>query len=245
MENGNRRGTGKPLAPLLAFALALGACIASGAGLAPGADPQREPLNSERIAQRFGSYGVEILESDARLRVSSLYSLEQGGRVCRTLAVVVFPAVLDPGVAAEHRRILDGGSIGAVFAEGGWAITKRQRLLGEVPGPAPADRLSRLMAVSDPGRLALDVYSLVVSRYGRSVDYATIAEVYHPDYLRLADLRALYGRDVPSSAAGDPELLAILDLVAMAVRGPSALAGSGSNPSPPAAFHARTRIGCP
>jgi hypothetical protein len=211
----------RPLAPLLALALALGSCTASGAGPATGADSQRELLNSERIARRFGSYGVEILESDARLRVSSLYSVEEGGRVCRTLAVVVFPALLDPAVAAEHRRILDGGSIGTVFAEAGWAITKRQRLVGEVPAPAPTDRLGRLMGVSDPGRLALDVYSFVVTRHGRSVDYATIAEVYHPDYLRLADLRALYGRDVPTSAAGEPELLAILDLVRLAVRGPS------------------------
>jgi hypothetical protein len=215
-----RAPAGVGLAPLLAFALALGACTAPGIGLTPGAGSRRELLNSERIAQRFGSYGVEVLESDARLRVSSLYSVEQGGRVCRTLAVVVFPAVLDPAVAAEHRQILDGGSIGAVFAERGWAITKRPRLLAEVPGPAPADRLGRLMGVSDSGPLALAVYAFAVSRHGRSVDYATIAEVYHPDYLRLADLRALYGRDVPGSA-GDPELLAILDLVAMAVRGPS------------------------
>jgi hypothetical protein len=209
----------KPLALLLALALALGACAAPGPRPASGAASQREPLNSERIAQRFGSYGVEILESDARLRISSLYSLEQGRRVCRTLAVVVFPAVIDPAVAAEHRQILDGGSIGAVFAERGWAITKRQRLLGEVAAPGPEDRLSGLMGVSDSGPLAVDVYAFTVSRHGRSVDYATIAEVYHPDYLRLADLRALYGRDVPTSAAGDAELLAILDLVARAVRG--------------------------
>jgi hypothetical protein len=34
-------------------------------------------------------------------------------------------------------------------------------------------------------------------------------------------LRALYGDEVPASAAGDRELLAILELVAEAVRGPS------------------------
>ena len=221
VEDGLRHGASRPLALLLAFVLALGACTAPSVRVASGDGLQRELLNSERIARRFGSYGVEILESDARLRISSLFSVEQGRRVCRTLAVVVFPAVLDPAVAAEHRQILDGGSIGAVFAEGGWAITKRQRLLGEVAGPGPADRLRDLMGVSDSGRLAVDVYSFVVTRHGRSVDYATIAEVYHPEYLRFADLRALYGRGIPSSAAGDPELLAILDLVATAVRGPS------------------------
>jgi hypothetical protein len=208
------------LLTLLAAVFALGAC--AGPLPAPVSGPQRALLNSERIAQRFGSYGVEVLESDARLRVSNLYSDEPEGRVCRTLAVVVFPATIDPAVAAEHRRIVDGGSIGAVFAERGWAIRKRHRLLGEVPGPAPADRLRRLMGLAGTAPLAVDVYSFVVSRHGHHVDYATIAEVYHPDYLRLADLRALYGDEIPASAAGDPELLAILELVAKAVRGPRA-----------------------
>lgn len=54
----------------------------------------REPvsalLNSERIAQRYGSYGIEVLASDCGLRVSDLYSGEQTDRVTRTLAVVRF-----------------------------------------------------------------------------------------------------------------------------------------------------------
>jgi hypothetical protein len=218
------------LAWLVALALAFGACAAPGVKLASRPDARREPLNSERIEQRFGSYGVEVLESDARLRVSSLYSLEGGRRVCRTLAVVVFPAVVDPAVAAEHRRILAGASIGVVFAESGWAIDKRQRLLGEVAGPGPEDRLRGLMGVADSRRLAVDVYAFTASRSGRTVAYATIAEVYHPDYLGLADLRALYGHHVPASAAGDPGLQAILGLVAQAMRGPSTRADGQSSP---------------
>ena len=46
-------------------------------------------LNSERIAEKFGNYGIEVLEQNP-LRVSSLYSVEHGQRVCRTFAIVMF-----------------------------------------------------------------------------------------------------------------------------------------------------------
>ena len=72
----------------LLFGLAPGAETAAQAERANAPSPERrELLNSERIAQRFGSYGIEVLESDGRVRVSNLYSNEQGGRICRTFAV--------------------------------------------------------------------------------------------------------------------------------------------------------------
>ena len=41
-------------------------------------------LNSERVEQRFGNYGIDVLASEAGLRRSSLYSVEKDGRICRT-----------------------------------------------------------------------------------------------------------------------------------------------------------------
>jgi len=197
------------LALLLA---ALAACVH---GPGPADDPGlRSPrLNSERIEQRFGSYGVEVLEADARVRVSNLYSLHDGHRVCRTFAVVRFAPAIDPRVAAEHAEIVAGGSIGAVFEDHGWTVAKRQRLLSTLPAMAPGDRIDRLMRLSAPVPLAIDVYTLSVSRGGESVDYATIAEVYHPDYLGVEDLRALYGTSVPDAAGNDAELVDLLALV--------------------------------
>jgi hypothetical protein len=201
--------------------LALGACAPKPAvHRLPQPAADRELLNSERIEQRFGSYGVEVLESDARVRVSSLFSLHGGRRICRTFAVVVLAPDLDPRIAAEHRLIREGGSIGAVFASRGWTVDKRRRLLGDIPMPRPGDRLAGLMAVSGVGRLAIDVYSLFVARDGATVEYATIAEVHHPEYLDLDSLHALAGPAVPAEAAGDAELAALLELVAAAARGP-------------------------
>jgi len=79
----------------------------------------RQLLNSERIAARFGNYGIEVLAGDSRERVSNLYSEANGERTCRTFAVVRYPAAIDSAVAAEHDEIVRGGSIGAVFAAHG------------------------------------------------------------------------------------------------------------------------------
>src|SRR5690606_34722880 len=59
---------------------------------APVEVPQRELLNSERIERRFGSYGIDVLQSDGRYRVSNLYSVHDGAKICRTFAVVAYPA---------------------------------------------------------------------------------------------------------------------------------------------------------
>ena len=51
---------------------------------------ESERLNSERIAERFGSYGIEVISSGPGLRRSNLYSSEDEVRTCRTYAVVRF-----------------------------------------------------------------------------------------------------------------------------------------------------------
>ena len=48
----------------------------------------RALLNSERIEQRFGSYGITVLEQSDLTRVSNLYTLEEERETCRTFAIV-------------------------------------------------------------------------------------------------------------------------------------------------------------
>jgi hypothetical protein len=153
-------------------------------------------LNSERIAQRYGNYGVEVLQQEGAVRVSSLYSFSNGKRVCRTYAVVEFLTPVDPRLAAVHRRILAGASLGATLAASGWHVTKSRHFLAEVPATA---RVATLMDHPDETRLAVDVYVLTASRQAVAIDYALIAEIHHPGYLTLADLEALYGRPADGS----------------------------------------------
>ena len=82
-------------------------------------------LNSERIARKYGSYGVEVIENTDNLRVSNLYSMEASRPICRTFAVVGISREIDSSFAVEHAQILEGASIGAVFKRNGWNIEKR------------------------------------------------------------------------------------------------------------------------
>ncbi len=183
----------------------------------------RQLLNSERIAARFGNYGVEVLASDARERVSNLYSEAGGQRTCRTFAVVRYPAAIDPALAVEHDEIVRGGSIGAVFAAHGWQVLKTNLRYFEIDAP---ERVAGLMRVATGTRLAAHAYELDVAKDGRAFEYALLVEIHHPDYLKRDDLRSIYGAaEATTHEAAVEELLG----AALAAAGsPSATAPSRS-----------------
>lgn len=149
-------------------------------------------LNSERIQQRFGSYGVEILHSDSTTRITSLFSREGDTNVTRTFAVVMYPIDLDPALQNEHTKILEGGSIGQVFKDSGWTVEKNSIYMGQISQSERYADVYSMMGGIDPSDLAVYMYSFEVERDGLSYEYATIAEVYHPDYLILNDLSRIY-----------------------------------------------------
>ena len=147
-------------------------------------------LNSERIRQRYGTYGVRLLSQAGDERVACLYSSDPQGEVCRTVAVTLFEEV-PPGLTGAMSDIRAGASIGSTLTEAGWAVEKRDHVLAErSSGPAFASLLHWPDPTSPP-RVAVDAYDLWVQRDGESHRLARIAEAHHPDYLGLADLRAL------------------------------------------------------
>lgn len=150
----------------------------------------RELLNSERIAAAYGSYGVEVLEQDDQVRVSNLFSLSGDVKTCRTFAVVRYAPRIDPIVSAEHGAIVAGASIGAVFAAHGWEVRKTHLSYAERPA---SPRLASLMRIDLDTPLAEHVYVLDVVKGGRTIEYAALVEIHHPDYLNLEDLARIYG----------------------------------------------------
>lgn len=160
------------------------------------AQPQRELLNSERISAKFGSYGIEVLAQDDRLRTSNLFSTDGDERTCRTFALVQYPSQIDPALAAPHAAILAGGSIGAVFAAQGWEVRKTHLHYGEIDA---SPLLANLMRIDEQTPLAEHVYVLDVAKDGRVLEYAALVEIHHPDYLRVRDLATIYG--APDTAA--------------------------------------------
>jgi hypothetical protein len=165
------------------------------------------PLNSERIAARYGSYSVRVLQQDAALRVSSLQSGQDDAAVTRTLAITRY-AEPNPAYAAAASEILTGASIGRTFQEAGWKIDKTSLLIDTIAVTPREHIIRHLMKINLPQRIAIHAYRFEVSRGSEHYLYATIVELHHPDYLRESDLRDIYGASLRLSAADAEESLA-------------------------------------
>jgi len=169
--------------------------------------------NSDRIRLKFGSYGIEIVENGARIRVSNLYSTTGGVRTNRTFAVVMLPDVIEPAFRKEHDAIINGQSIGIVFKGHGWKIEKHHQYVGELDvGP---DFSAVYSVFGDIGevRPVIHVYSLLIKKDNKQFHYASIAEVHHPDYLGLEDLRAIFGKEFDGSLEMDRDTADFLRIV--------------------------------
>ncbi len=169
-------------------------------------------LNSERIERRFGSYGIEVLASEAGLRRSSLYSMHDGVRTCRSYAVVQFADLLDDRYGDEHAEVLAGNSIGAIFRSHGWDLHKQTLHIGTLELPPGTSSISALMHIDGSQQLALHVYQLLLVRDSQVFEYATIMETHHPDYLSTSDLHELYEYDT-TNALHDRAVTELADLI--------------------------------
>ena len=169
--------------------------------------------NSERIRLKFGSYGIEVLESGVRIRVSNLYSIDNGAKSNRTFAVVVYPDVIEPEFSTEHDAIISGQSIGIVFKNHGWAIDKRHQYFGELELASNDPDTGSVFGGTGKIRPVVHVYSLFIKKNGSEFHYASIAEVHHPEYLDLEDLHAIYGNEFDKSLVQDEETESFLDIV--------------------------------
>lgn len=163
-------------------ALTLAACSAT-----------ERPLNSERILAEFGSYGLEVLSYANGLRRASLYSVHGSSKITRTYAIVHFDDVPKEIAANEHARILAGASIGATFKAAGWTISKATLYIGTVSPGRDVHSMATLMNLDEASGLAMHVYKLGLRKDSQHIDYATIIEVHHPDYMDPDRLQRLYG----------------------------------------------------
>ena len=153
---------------------------------------ESEVLNSERIEARFGSYGIDVIRDGGGQRLASLYSGSGGERICRTFASVRRHARGRDSIDAEQADIAAGRSIGARFRESGWSVAKRTLLAGAVPISRLIAEVRRRMRLTAEASVAVHAYQLVLDRERHRIDYATIMEAHHPDYLTVDALRELY-----------------------------------------------------
>lgn len=171
-----------------------------------------ELLNSERIEQRFGSYGVDVINHDGDTRRSNLYSRENGVRTCRTYAVVQFKNDDGQALSDVHQEVLAGQSIGATFREYGWTIEKRTVQIGSVPSSEVGKAITGLMRIEEHGTLAVHMYELHLERDNDSVHYASIVELHHPEYLGAAELTSIYNAE-ESEPLSNEDIAALVALL--------------------------------
>ncbi len=186
-------------------------------------DAARPLLNSERIKLKFGSYGIDVLQDDGKERVSSLYTIQGGQKITRTLAVVVYPELIPAQIQQEHQAITAGGSIGEVFTRNGWQVEKENLYFGEIRASPDFAEIYALMGESEEVDLAVHIYKLSVCKQGACFAYATLSEVHHPDYLGLSDLREIYGGFKDAAEPGgenNRDVQQALDLTAAALAAP-------------------------
>lgn len=169
-------------------------------------------LNSERIEQRFGSYGINVLASEAGLRRSSLYSIDNNEHICRTYAIVSFKEDLDSTYGPEHAKVHAGNSLGEVFKANGWSMHKQTLHIGSCAIDQSDSEINQLMRLANDQTLALHIYQLLLARDEQIFEYATIVEAHHPDYLSQSDLLDIYHYDDSESLAANSlaELIGLL-----------------------------------
>lgn len=158
-------------------------------------------LNSERIEQQFGSYGVTILSQDSAVRRTSLYSDDSGHPICRTYAIVQYARSEYPEIHSIHSDVLAGASIGSSFSEKGWSIRKETTHIGSIDLKDPAHPLASMMQLDAPAILATHVYDFHVVNASADIHYATIVETHHPQYLDAAQVIEIYGATDELTAA--------------------------------------------
>lgn len=190
----------QPVSPVI-LAAALSACA-----------HHPELLNSDAIENQFGNYQIVVLGQNAGVRRSSLNSVADGVSTCRTYAVVQFVDADIAEIEEPHQDVLAGQSIGTTFRESGWNIRKDTLHIGTLAMTDLQHPIARLMRLKHGDDLAVHVYRMTLQKDDRSIQYATIIETHHPDYLTEAAARALYTIDKEQkfSSANLAPLLALI-----------------------------------
>ncbi len=156
---------------------------------------QPELLNSERIENQFGNYQIVVLGQDAGVRRSSLYSVRDGVDTCRTYAVVQFADADVAAIEEAHQGVLAGQSIGTTFKDSGWSIRKDTLHIGKLAMTDSQHQIGQLMRLDHGIDLAVHIYRMTIEKSDLSIQYATIVEIHHPDYMTEAALLELYAVD--------------------------------------------------
>jgi len=168
-------------------------------------------LNSDRITYFFGSYGVEALDIETstfpKSRIANLFSLHDGQKIMRTLAVVDFKEPVHPKLVKVHEAIVAGKSIGITLRDEGWTIQKVPVYFGVIE---LSQSVMQWMEEATVGIAAIHIYRLDVAKDERAIPYCTIVEIHSPEYLSPEWLQGLYPEQYENFSACTLETSSLL-----------------------------------
>ena len=127
--------------------------------------------------------------------------------------MVMYPAVIEPALRKEHEAIIEGQSIGIVFRDHGWKIDKRHQYIGELESPAGVWGVDSVFGDIGKAHPVIHVYSLIVKKDKHEFHYASIAEVHHPEYLELEELRSIFGVEDDGAQVKSQDTIDFLKIV--------------------------------
>jgi hypothetical protein len=84
--------------------------------------------------------------------------------------------------------------------------------IGNLTLNGPERGLGKLMHLDGEIELGVHAYQLVLEKDSESINYATIVETHHPDYMSLAERESLYGDGVESKL-DDADIRALSALI--------------------------------
>lgn len=201
------------------FMLVSDTAIKKQAEIPAGQNHVSDLANSDRIRLKFGNYGIDVIENGLRIRVSNLFSMDAGVKTNRTFAVVMYPDVIEAAFEKEHEAIIKGQSIGIVFKENGWSIEKHHHYFGELNPSADFSAIHSVFGDIGEIKPVIHVYSLNIRKDKSEFHYASIAEVHHPGYLGMEELRSIYGNAFDGSLSKDQDTTGFLKIVANKMQG--------------------------
>lgn len=155
-------------------------------------------LNSDRIKLKFGSFGVQVLHQNDHIRLSNLFSTAHDEKkIARTIALTKYEANMSESLKGAHEEIRKGGSIGLTLGRHGFTLKKNIFYVGNVSNLPP--EINSLMNTADNNFAAI-VYDLRAEKDGVDLPYCTIAEVYSPEFLTLAEVQQIQNAEKPESS---------------------------------------------
>jgi len=138
--------------------------------------------------------------------------VQDGVDTCRTYAVVQFADADIAEIEQAHQDVLAGQSIGTTFKDSGWNIRKDTLHIGKLPMTDSQYQIGQLMRLDQGIDLAVHIYRMTLEKSDLSIQYATIVEIHHPDYMTEAALLELYAVDAGQQISSS-DLTRLLSLV--------------------------------